>query len=712
MKNIVYEQELLILKALERGLQNLGINNLLNFWSSKIRDNLTYFFFADQNLLVLIDEIDQKITKFESKKESIYKEKPKLIENIKEQKNSIAKERASIPYQYRHIDRDKDNSNNTKKSIKDFEDDINKDRENENIKDTKHDINKNRDNKNYTNRTNERKSFSTATRYNRNTENGVKPTISPDIKNKREYLNTLNNLENNTFNHQEEKLGQNILEISKKNQNIISFIDIDLFLQRIALEKKIYDDLNDNDTLLNGICIQHPIFIKTNTFISKIISCFNYFYTRYLNQDSEKDENQKNIKTINRRTTNDYRRRDKQVRENIKKENEIFDSYAFDKALKKIPYNLIDLIILFVNLHEKYSKETLTNEIIDKIESFYKNILEIYDIRNKYKDHIDYSGRALKGIKTGIFLRRVKTQGRKLEYEQLFSNNNLLSNIIRDPEKPLSFFNLLEYDSKDIAKELTRISYHIFSKIQPKEFFKGVFTKKNKDITSPNLTKITNRFNQISFWITEEILSYDFGNDRGEIIEKFIDIANELNNLNNFNDCMSFVSGLGSMIITGLTKSWKYVSKESNNVLEKLKKVVNFQDNYKNMREKIDECLQNNQPYIPFLGPYNKRICFLEEYGPYVKETSLVNADKIVLVQQILDQLYKFKIRKYDFVRNPKKEFIIFQCLDPSSEEELEKLSSFIEPNFNLNNKRTHLKRITNTEIKFKENYEKNNDII
>ena len=742
MKTIVYGEELLILKALERGLQNLGINNLLNFWRNKIRENLTKFV-VEQKLLILIDEIDQKITKFESKKEFIDKKQQKEIEKIKEQKNNSTKGRASITYQYRPINRDKNNTklnindtkndknksrdnrnikdikNDTNKSrdyrdIKDTKNDNNNNRENRYIKDTKNDINKNRDNKdnkNYTKRTNERKSNSTTTRIIRNTGNETKPTITPD-KNKREYVNTLNNLENNTFTDQEEKLGQNILEISKKNQNIISFIDIDLFLKRIAHEKKIYDDSNDNDTLLNGICIQHPIFIKTYTFISKIISCFNYFYSQYINQDSEIERNQKNNQTSNRRATNDYRSRYKQVREYKKPENEVFDSYAFSKSLKKIPYNLIDLLILFVDLQEKYSKEILTKEIIDKIEAFYRNILDIYDVKYKYKDDIDYSINVLKGIKTGAILRRVKTQGRKLEYDQLFSNKNLLSNIIRDPEKPQTFFNLLEHDSKDIARELTRISYQIFSKIQPKEFFKGVFTKKNKDITSPNLTKLTNRFNQISFWLTEEILSYDHGSDRGEIIEKFIDIANELNNLNNFNDCMSFVSGLGSMIITGLSKSWKYLSKESNNVLEKLKKVVNFQDNYKNMRDKIEECLQNNEPYIPFLGPYNKRICFLEEYGPYVKETSLINVDKIVLVQQILDQLYKFKIKKYDFYRNPKKEFTIFQCLDPASEEELEKLASFIEPNFNLSNKKTHVKRITNTEIKFKENYEKNEDIV
>ena len=761
MKNIVYGQELLILKALERGLPNLGIDNLLNFWKYKIRKNSTEFF-ACQNLLIIIDEIDQKITKIESKKESIDKKKQKesnssikgrttyqyrpinigkddINKNIRDTKYEINKNRDNKNIRDTKYDTNRDNKNikdekykininrdnnikDTKyeinknrenKNIKDLNYEINKNRDNKNIKDLNYDINKNRDNKNYS-RVNERKSNSTAKRNIRNTRNETKPTkptITPE-KNKKEYLNNINNLQNNSFNYQEEKLGQNILEISKKGQNIISFIDIDLFLQRIAQEKKIYDDLSDNDILLNGICIQHPIFIITNTFISKIITCFNYFYSKYLNQDSEKDSNQKSSQTINRRATNDYRSRYKHVRENKKPENDIFDSYAFEKTLKKIPYNLIDLLILFVDLHEKYSKETLTKEIIDKIENFYRNMLDIYDVKNKYKDDIDYSSRKLKSIKTGTILRRVKTQGRKLEYEELFSNKYLLSNIIRDPEKPLSFFNILEYDSKDIARELTRISYHIFSQIQPKEFFKGVFTKKTKDITSPNLTKITNRFNQISFWLTEEILSYDHESDRGEIIEKFIDIAGELNDLNNFNDCMSLVSGLGSMIITGLAKSWKYVSKESNNVLVKLKKVVNFQDNYKNMREKIEECLQNNEPYIPFLGPYNKRICFLEEYGPYVKETSLINVDKIVLVQQIFDQIYKFKNKKYDFIRNPKKEFAIFQCLDPASEEELEKLSSCIEPNFNLSNKKTHLKRITNTEIKFKENYDRNDNIV
>ena len=523
---------------------------------------------------------------------------------------------------------------------------------------------------------------------------------SPPKAYKKEYNTNVGNLENYAFKVQQEKLGENILEITKKNHNIISFIDIDLFLQRIANEKKIYDDTNDNDTLLNGFCIQHPNFINTSTLITKISDCFNYYYKEYLNEVNDKNKSgQKYITSSKRRT--EYRPRYKHV------ENKVI----VNNISKKIPFCLIDLMILFVDLHEKYSKETLTKEVIDKIAKFYKNLLDINEVKNKYKEDIEYSNNILNAISKTAMYHRTKTN-KKILFGSIFEEKSLLENKIRDPDSPLSFFSIFDYNSSDIAKELTRISYNILSEIKPKEFFKGVFTKKNKNITSPNITEITNRFNQLSFWLIEEILSYDYPNDRAKVIEKFIDIGKELINLNNFNDAMSIVSGLGQMIVNNLNQSWKYVSKQSNAVFEKLKNILNFQDNYKNIRDKIDECLQNNIPYIPFLGPYNKRICFLEEYGPYVKNDSLINVDKIVLVQQILDQFFKFRTKQYSMLNSNNKEFIILQCLDPLQEEELDQLSSFLEPNFTMKNGKSREKRVTNTEKKFKQNYENKQNLI
>jgi hypothetical protein len=97
----------------------------------------------------------------------------------------------------------------------------------------------------------------------------------------------INNLENNAFIFSEEKFGKNIFKINKNNQNIISYIDIDLLLQRIALGKNIYDDPDMENRLLMGICMQHTAFIKTDILINKIISCFNYFYEKYSEQNNE-----------------------------------------------------------------------------------------------------------------------------------------------------------------------------------------------------------------------------------------------------------------------------------------------------------------------------------------------------------------------------------------------------------------------------------------
>ena len=92
----------MILKAIERGAPNKGLDNLFNFWSTKIRENLTNFFTA-QKLLVLIDEIDQKIVKYEEKKKSADKDKITVSR----------KNKYTTPYQYKPVIKDKEKSQKT-----------------------------------------------------------------------------------------------------------------------------------------------------------------------------------------------------------------------------------------------------------------------------------------------------------------------------------------------------------------------------------------------------------------------------------------------------------------------------------------------------------------------------------------------------------------------------------------------------------------------
>ena len=101
------------------------------------------------------------------------------------------------------------------------------------------------------------------------------------------------------------------------------------------------------------------------------------------------------------------------------------------------------------------------------------------------------------------------------------------------PEKIEKVFDIFNWDPKEIAHQITLYTQYIYREINCQELLSGGWTKKDKIQKSPNVTKLIERFNKITQWIMEEILSYDNSNDRAKIIEIFISVANELKNINN-----------------------------------------------------------------------------------------------------------------------------------------------------------------------------------
>ena len=190
----------------------------------------------------------------------------------------------------------------------------------------------------------------------------------------------INNLENPLFQNSEEKSNKNIFEKEKNNNKIISFIEIDLLLKRIAQMKNIYDDPLMETNLLSGFCLQHTAFMNTDVLVSKIISCFNYFYSVYIKKDKEPKLNNKNIDMFVR-LRNKYGNRPLNNKEESNKN-------ILNRDSERIPYNIINLLILFVDLHDKYCNSTITHEIIKKVQNFYQSILGINQIKAKYGNEL------------------------------------------------------------------------------------------------------------------------------------------------------------------------------------------------------------------------------------------------------------------------------------------------------------------------------------
>jgi len=239
-------------------------------------------------------------------------------------------------------------------------------------------------------------------------------------------------------------------------------------------------------------------------------------------------------------------------------------------------------------------------------------------------------------------------------------------------QKKRSKFDILEWDPKIIAKQFTLISFNLFAKIEvKKEFLNSAWTKKNKQTEAPNIYKLIDRFNLLTYWVIEEILAYDDKSSRAKAIEKFIEIAFCLKEMNNFNDCINIVNGLNNYLILGLVQTWSLVAEREKQVLNELYNLSSFCKNYAVLRKSLEQA--KGKPTVPYLLLFLKDLAFLEESCVYVKDDFFVNVDKIRQCGEIIDNFISFRSNAYLF-RNVD-ELNILRDPRPKSEKELEAIA-------------------------------------
>lgn len=483
-------------------------------------------------------------------------------------------------------------------------------------------------------------------------------------------------INNSLYNHQEMK--KDINYILNKKGDKLNFIDIDLFLQYLCFNKPFYDNEEDNNNLIEGFCLQHRAFIFPEVLINKIISCFDYYYP------------------------------------------------------KEKPFGLIEFLYKYINLHNNYDLGELSENIITKINDFLKKLKNIEEIKNKNEELIQLIEIELKEYESSKQqfnpnkkeeqneIKEIISLSDKSSEEDEVNKDSFVDIFLKDAEIISSnkyYFDILKYKSKDISSELTRIKYNLFCKIEVKEFLKGGFNSKDKLIKSPNICQIISRFNNLSSWVIEEILSYDQAKMRAKIIKKFIHICSALKKLGNFDDLFAILSSLTNFNIKNLGRTWKKISKKDMDIFRSLSKILRFENNWKKLRNEIDKRKNEKLFYLPYLGFYTKRILFLEEIGPYVKSgSSLINVEKICEIYKILKEFYEFKnIKNFGYsCQNQiiKDELLILQYLEPSDENKLIEIAKQLEPKFILSKKKSETKRPTKTDINFFSNISKQNNYI
>ena len=263
-------------------------------------------------------------------------------------------------------------------------------------------------------------------------------------------------------------------------------------------------------------------------------------------------------------------------------------------------------------------------------------------------------------------------------------------------------FDIFNWDPIEIARQLTIFTQYLYRNIDCQELLSGRWTKNDKMEKSPNITLLINRFNKISKWIMEEIMSYDYSRDRCKVIEFFISVAEELKNIHNLNDCFAVITTFNHLSVKNLKRTWNKVTDEAKNKLKELSDLCSILKNYENIKKEYLEYRNNikdinsiSEGCIPYLAPYLKDLAFLEEGQKYFNKNKLININKIIIVGKIIQNIKESQMFVYGY--KPIYSLAILSDPDPVNDDKLTSISESLEPKYLLD-KKTKVKRKTNTD--------------
>jgi son of sevenless-like protein len=221
-------------------------------------------------------------------------------------------------------------------------------------------------------------------------------------------------------------------------------------------------------------------------------------------------------------------------------------------------------------------------------------------------------------------------------------------------------FDILQWSALEIARQMTIIESELFNAVEPKECFGLAWSKENKEDLAPNLVALSNRFQQVTLWIVNTILSERDLKKRQSVLLKWIEIMREAYALKNFASVYQISAALNSAEIGRLSKTKEAIDSKD---LEFCEHTLDFsKSNYRILRNLIKESA--GSATIPFIGVYLTDLTFTNDGNvddiPHavVPNRQLINFTKRRLYStsivdiQLLQQSCKFpKLRPIPYLQ-------------------------------------------------------------
>ncbi|RKF64400.1 putative ras guanyl-nucleotide exchange factor [Erysiphe neolycopersici] len=250
---------------------------------------------------------------------------------------------------------------------------------------------------------------------------------------------------------------------------------------------------------------------------------------------------------------------------------------------------------------------------------------------------------------------------------------------------PLSkyrYYIFMQISDDEFSNELTHIDWLMFSTIRLRGLLRHISLSskekgKWKDLSQFN--RMITHFNHVANWIASLILMRDKAKHRAMIHEKFINIAQKLRKLNNYNGLAAVLAGLNNCAVYRLSQTWSLIPKDVHKRFTRLMMLMGVQRSHSAYRM----AWKNSHSFrIPFLPLHRRDLISAEEGSRTFIDANceFINWKKFEILSEIILPLMKSQmIPCPKLLRSKSTREIILDCKIMIDDEELYKRSLAVE---------------------------------
>ncbi|KAL3433005.1 ras guanine nucleotide exchange factor domain-containing protein [Aspergillus tetrazonus] len=161
---------------------------------------------------------------------------------------------------------------------------------------------------------------------------------------------------------------------------------------------------------------------------------------------------------------------------------------------------------------------------------------------------------------------------------------------------------LMEIPDEDFANELTRIDWIMFNTFRPRDLVRHVSISgpdKDKIQSLKHVNRMIKQFNHVAFFVASVILLRDKPKHRARALEKFMNIAQKLRRLNNYNSLGAVIAGINGTPVHRLNQTRELVPPQVHKDFMRLVILMGTQKSHFAYRLAWDNSFSERIPFLP-----------------------------------------------------------------------------------------------------------------